>query len=652
MIQGQFFKVDENSNYQNGQIVFRYLPVAWKNESKQMNEPLYPVYLVLNPYAVDFYYHGLPFDENGKNKDDSKETPYPHAHIRILHLPLSLNLAAKDNLSSRLISFYSGKYKINNKYKQSIDDNFCAYWNLEVFNLAEECSQKKEMIFLRKLILDFIFDLEHSHVFEASPNYEQVEVRLRENYLFSAISAKASYYYNVKIYIENFSNDDIRDIYAERLVDSEKQWLNIIRDERATETFWHTGWFRQVEKEYNSVIFPRDFKRDAWRKELIYISGDTESYDEQNIRILKQSARWYLRRYNIISGIGSILQFYNSRKPLLILLIVICLIIFPAYFLIYNIDANSDTYTVSFILYFLLGLIPLSVASFFALNKMIIPLISASLPRLLMTISSSWVIFSTTEELVKSSFDVRLFGNEMNWAFLLVVPVVLFMAVEIKNLAPELKLKDMFIRISYILGLGLFYSILIGLFFINFYNETILNRSGYLPLFISNHIPDSSKFKLDTELKAIGIGLLNDENDLIEDYKTKYDSILRSTIVIKVLDSLNLQRSFTKAQQTKLAYFHDKINKIDEKEDTAWIKRILAPSELDAVKMLDRVSYKLRIFNLDTLEMKLMYKIPIIKNQSSFEVFPGMLLFRAFFSLFIGIFIQLIFEDKPITEPL
>ena len=73
MIQGRYFKVDEHSNYQKGQIIFRYLPVMLNEKNGKMDKPLYPVYLVLNPYAVNFYYHGLPFDEN-REKDKNDKT--------------------------------------------------------------------------------------------------------------------------------------------------------------------------------------------------------------------------------------------------------------------------------------------------------------------------------------------------------------------------------------------------------------------------------------------------------------------------------------------------------------------------------------------------------------------------------------------------
>jgi hypothetical protein len=40
--------------------------------------------------------------------------------------------------------------------------------------------------FIRKLILDFMFDLELTKVFQTSPHYEHISVKLKENY-FSAL---------------------------------------------------------------------------------------------------------------------------------------------------------------------------------------------------------------------------------------------------------------------------------------------------------------------------------------------------------------------------------------------------------------------------------------------------------------------------------
>ena len=50
---------------------------------------------------------------------------------------------------------------------------------------------------------------------------------------------------------------------------------------------------------------------------------------------------------------------------------------------------------------------------------------------------------------------------------------------------------------------------------------------------------------------------------------------------------------------------------------------------------------------------KLTFPMPLFGKRSlSLIIFPGMLLYQAIYTLFIGIFIQLVFEEKPITETL
>jgi hypothetical protein len=90
MIYGHFFKLDRDSVLSNGQVMFRYLPVRCKPDKKDDEYPYYPVYAVLGRYAIDFFYHA---------KDQKNDH---HVHIRLLHLPLSLNLSVKDKLTSIL----------------------------------------------------------------------------------------------------------------------------------------------------------------------------------------------------------------------------------------------------------------------------------------------------------------------------------------------------------------------------------------------------------------------------------------------------------------------------------------------------------------------------------------------------------------------
>ncbi len=255
---------------------------------------------------------------------------------------------------------------------------------------------------------------------------------------------------------------------------------------------------------------------------------------------------------------------------------------------------NINDRVIAYLFYIVLGIIPFVVIVSFILYRMFLPLLSAMLPRLLMAIASAWIFFATTEELIKSSFDVQILDIHKIWVFLLLIPVVAFMAVEINNMAPDIAARTLIKRMSALIGVGFIYSLLIGLFFINFLAPTILIRSNYLSEFYSSEV-----------------------------------------------DSLEVKGS------NKLFY------KVDLSTSAPTLSDIQAESNVhdkEKYQYLDFVKYNSSWLSLDSFRLR--YEIPVYKEALSFEIFPGMLIYRAIFALFIGIFIQLIFEDKPITEPL
>lgn len=631
MTQGVFFKIDRDSDFEKGQIIFRYTAVEYKNLSDD-SDLGFPIYLVLNKYSVDVFSHGPDLDGN-------------HSHARILHLPLTLNLASRDNLLSNLERYYDKKIDLHSSITVDTSENSNVYKNLDCFSTEHNdrkiFSSKPNSIFLRDIILDFIFDLEHSKVFQASPNYEEIEAKFKEDVLFSAISAKAAYYYNRNEYINN--SDAVKNIHSQRLADAELQWLNIIRLEPSVEIFWNSRWFKPVEMEYKAVLFSSEFSRENWRKELEFYEKPKIN-EHKNKRILRNSARWYLRRYSFNNGIKSILQFYSNKTGKLIILAILCFVILPIIFML----VNDETRVIGLIFYLLLGLFPFIGISAFILKKMFIPLLSALLPRLLMAIASSWIIFLTTEELVKVSFDIQIFSG-IKWFYLLLVPVIAFMAIEIKNMAPDIQPKATTFRIVYILIIGFFYSILIGMFFINFMNEAILVRSGYLKEFFTEEVHNSRIFYTDKETKALMVGLSDYDSNIYNFDPYESNNIIDTLKAYKINLSVNYNE-ISNQQSTKLAFFHKEIDAINAQTDSLVIMNILSPSLSKAYRSLARI----RVVNsfTDLFDHYLLYQVPVIKNRFYFDIIPGMLLYRAIFALFIGIFVQLIFEDKPITEPL
>ena len=89
------------------------------------------------------------------------------------------------------------------------------------------------------------------------------------------------------------------------------------------------------------------------------------------------------------------------------------------------------------------------------------------MPRLIMAISSAWLIFVIIEEMLKVSFDINIFDSDNNKLIFLLIPVILFMAMEIRNLARDISTWKVIWRVSLILAISIFYSIIAGLFFMN-----------------------------------------------------------------------------------------------------------------------------------------------------------------------------------------
>ena len=317
MTRGNFFRLDQEKSLLNkGIAIYRYLPII--NEETCEN----PIYLEINKHFISFNYHS--FDKI-------------HQNIELFHLPLTENLAGKDSLASVLKNAHNTYFVLSEKEKylndNALDENKnfknISYWNLEAFGSLEDDTQfikgrkknlsiKKHIIF-RKLILDFLFDWEHHTIFKNSPSYDEVESKLKGNFFFTAIAAKAAYYYRRALYqydlqigndISEFSSYDstIKDI-----AEAEEQWLSIIRNDKAVTLFQNSGgWFKDVETEYKMVFFKwkDNFNHSKWQREYIGLIPEKE---KDYIWLIKESSIWFLRRYNLFFAVKTVI---NYKKKL------------------------------------------------------------------------------------------------------------------------------------------------------------------------------------------------------------------------------------------------------------------------------------------------------------------------------------------------
>lgn len=236
--------------------------------------------------------------------------------------------------------------------------------------------------FLRKLLLDFMFDLKHSDVFQNSSYYQQMYSGLMSDFYFSALMHKCEYYYYRKL-IRNIIDKNKENIesvkeriailYAEELSRAEDLWVTDIMYPLAEEHFvynyrgddkykrelferyhfisWNS-WFAEPEEEMKRVCFtmnePTENKKDIDDKRIhicntILIAellglrrSESESNNlvnniiDKSFKNQRQISQWFLKRYDFNDVFH--LHFYKHFNLLLFS------VLFLAAFLLFFID--------------------------------------------------------------------------------------------------------------------------------------------------------------------------------------------------------------------------------------------------------------------------------------------------------------------------
>lgn len=139
--------------------------------------------------------------------------------------------------------------------------------------------------FLRKLFLDFMFDLVHSDVFQSSNNYNEMYSGLMKDPIISSLIHKCNYYYYRDLTIDAIEKCDrnkldqmeqVQMLYATHLFEAEKRWVedvinpladkyfSVPKDDFADEYYKvnnydsfriHDYWFAPPEEEMRRICF-------------------------------------------------------------------------------------------------------------------------------------------------------------------------------------------------------------------------------------------------------------------------------------------------------------------------------------------------------------------------------------------------------------
>ncbi len=280
---GRFFEFDfESSRLQEGVAVFNY---RWlKDEDWSADTPKFPIYLTFTSEAIVFNLHYL--EPESIDKKTGKTKKERHYHNPIIELFLSPNLEIMDGLSETLNETYMGEFPVRiNKYlkkkiKKSFErdekeNNYLSldnYSTLEIFDLESpnnyDENSPNPAHFLRKLVLDFIYDFEFTSVFKNLPYYNEVSIKLRENFLFNALVNKTRYYYyrmrligSELVSLLNEHEDDKDNAILDKKLQflfqryeaAEQDWVTSITDDRAMDAFHESPWFNECHEELEQV---------------------------------------------------------------------------------------------------------------------------------------------------------------------------------------------------------------------------------------------------------------------------------------------------------------------------------------------------------------------------------------------------------------
>lgn len=384
MSKGYFFELNQHlSSVEKGVAIFDYTELL-DIEGSNMDNPLtaqYPISVNINADAVCFKLHYCTYHYiNDESIDyhqhletsaiDQGNWGLTHVEDIILELPFTAN--ATSRLSSVIRNSYNTefplKYSTNENLKgylehlirdqfkikkqtdtpqvpeRPLDVFYSSQWLMDIYddskdvNLYENYDPKLVITkFLRKLILDFMFDLKHSDVFQSSANFQKMFTGLMSDFYFSSLMHKCEFYYyrdlifrQVEL-IKDGNKERFTYLYAKELYDAQALWTSDIMNPLSESFFEHdfpnlkvllssyiiceklndkkwNSWFATPEEEMRRVYFTMnewgkscncnaetlsDFL-DLNKKDDNVIKASLISMRENRERI----SRWFLSRYD------------------------------------------------------------------------------------------------------------------------------------------------------------------------------------------------------------------------------------------------------------------------------------------------------------------------------------------------------------------
>lgn len=291
----------------------RYCYKKIARKTKPEKETDYPIYVTIGADSVFFqcsaYHDGssqkLEHYGAGKIQEFSFTLEFQNS--------ISLWLSNQEEIAPSFID-----PKLYHRYEN--DEDIC-FSNLKKLPLPARSDSEQVLLTHRELVLDFLFDLFHSNVFNGNPAVRRLRAALQINPLSRAILAKADFYFYEKSYLANIrpmpwsENQHKKDWLADRFFESARKWLGCLRlkeveNEISLDMSNNLRWFEDIESEHKNIyVFLRSHNQKGEQENEI-----KEEYSE--------SSRWLAGRYKFFSALFP--YFTNTYKAGNLFILVLC----------------------------------------------------------------------------------------------------------------------------------------------------------------------------------------------------------------------------------------------------------------------------------------------------------------------------------------
>lgn len=770
---GRFFELDlDSSRIEGGVSVFNYIDLsdAFSKKEKQMT-PEYPIFVTVTSSSVKFILQYCVYKYDNKISryyPSERNNEFSLIHLEQVILELPLKMTSGQSLSSIVKRIYSTPFPVQAKgdnvnYIEELiksrydkigggklhyevrqhdilkerDKRIICYSSLYVWGLYEngkyelfdKSDNNKCNKFLRKIFLDFLFDMVHSDVFKNSVHFDAVYSALLSDYFCASIIKKSEFYYQRAIINEQYNEERkevnvvAKEIYATYFDNAEAEWLECIQAKEADKEFENTRqWYKSkkalpsIRGQYNEVLFP-SFNRhsSSWfvapeielrrvyfnnledennpDKGKICCSNDFSELlgkDNGNAEDLQKrrhrSSVWLFRRYDFADAFRLATGKRGVNTFLMLLMLFLSIIMLSPRtfeclmpFVLKNLHhVVIISLLILVMVLFLRSCKKLGMFKAKTLYYKVCALhrnLHFLFPRLIASITAAWLTVAFSEDLYKAFFDSPWSG----WSIGIIVSLILlFVYYEVDKIVPRVGVFVKLFRSSQLLLTSFVISLVVGIIVINFTGERILIRSGILPEFYrdnvlldKNRADDKLVISLDKnsiaekdyislihsytyglpikptpikqeEVKESGESIIT---WVMPDKPSREDTLAQINAFMEIFAKTDYEREYT----ARIKEAKDSVAKMETfehiKSDSLLLGQFLIRHEDSRMfkDLLEKVSH------VDN-NQKVATFINIGNNGYKFFILYDFLIQFAVVAMFIGIFIQMIFEEKNITE--